>query len=284
MMSTEDERVRAERPEEIVDEIVASLDDLQGDLSEGAAIVGQEKERYVAIRPVWERLANTSIDDPDVAEVYLRGMGTLAAFRDELSEQKEQMGSIRVWVRTAVSSSDYGASATSTTASMFSEVEQIDVPEGLTLPRYGRYDETTEKLAELDPALADTHRAIREVLYGTRSDAERGALYLIRQMFDHFFGILAPDEDVRSSAYWTEKSGDGRNQVTRRERITYAAHTHICSPAKRRSLLASTDHMLQAYRALNKAHKRGALNAESAREALREMWVLIDGWVQAMNL
>ncbi len=84
-----------------------------------------------------------------------------------------------------------------------------------------------EHIAELDKDLAKTYQEIWEVLYATRSDPDRGALYLIRHAYDQLFRCLAPDSEVRNSPYWKEKFGDKPNQIYRNERILYAINTHI---------------------------------------------------------
>ena len=141
-----------------------------------------------------------------------------------------------------------------------------------------------DRLRKLDPALADTFGAIKEVLYGTKSDPERAALYLIRQMFDHFFGLLAPDDLVRKSPYWEKKKGNNPDLVSRMERLKYAAYEHVSDDTKRERLLATAKHMLYVYNALNRAHTRGKLDVSKARSALREMESLIQNWVIAIEL
>jgi hypothetical protein len=42
-------------------------------------------------------------------------------------------------------------------------------------------------------------------------------------MYDHLFSLLAPDDRVRASAHWQQKSDDKRDAVQRDERLQYAA-------------------------------------------------------------
>jgi hypothetical protein len=42
--------------------------------------------------------------------------------------------------------------------------------------------------------------------------------------------------------------------------------------------------MVNVYTTLNKAHNRGPLDENQAREALREMFTLIESWVWAIEI
>ena len=102
--------------------------------------------------------------------------------------------------------------------------------------------------------------------------------------FDHLFGVLAPDDKVKVSPYWEPKDDNETNQVTRAERIEYAANTHIRNKTASERLIASTKHMLEVYNTLNKAHKRGKLDRSQSRESLKEMQSIIEDWVQSLML
>lgn len=274
-----------ENPEEIIDDITTTLEALQMDLSEGATIIGEEKERFEAIRPAWVELSSRVTTDPDVAQIYASGVDALAAFRDELKEYRPLVSGLTSrLIYGFSSSSDFTISTTSATVSMFS-AGGLNLPDKVTLPRFGKFEETRSRLAKMDSSLADTYAAVREVLYGTHSDPERGALYLTRQLFDHFFGVLSPNDEVKSSDIWRRKSGeDDTKDVTRLDRIYYAADIHVQDQAKQKTLLTSAKHMLEVYNALNKAHKRGIVNQQQARQALNEMFTLIDSWVWAIDI
>jgi len=89
---------------------------------------------------------------------------------------------------------------------------------------------------------------------------------------------------VRASPYWHEKDDEDPNHVTRRERMKFAAYTRIRDQSKAQTLAASAKHILDVYKALNKAHQRGSLDPAKAREALREMRTIIEDWVEALDL
>jgi hypothetical protein len=140
------------------------------------------------------------------------------------------------------------------------------------------------RLAKLDPVLGNVYHQIWEVLYTTRSEPERTALYQMRQAFDHLFSCLSPDDAVRASQYWKQKEGDKLNQIDRRERIEYAAFTHVKDESHARTLAASADQMLEVYQALNQAHKRGELSPDKARQALFAMQSFFYDWADALEL
>ena len=282
-MSSKKEKPKfdAEKPEEILDEIDADLDAIHKELVEDATKIGEEKERYKAIRSYWVSLADSGADDEDLAPVYLSGVQVLSSARDEIKSIRGQISPLSGLVHAISLSTDSTIGATASTASMFGlTLDPGSVP-AFTLT--DRYSETKAKLQRLDPSLAMTYEEIREIRHGTRSDPERGALYFIRQSFDHLFSVLAPDDDVRSSPYWTEKERDDPLLVTRPERIEYAANTHVEDPTVRQRLVSSSKHMCEVYRALNNAHARGHLDETKANDAIREMQVIIETWMEEID-
>jgi hypothetical protein len=272
-----------ERPEQIIDEIDSILGGLKSRFSEAAIHFGQEQERIRQIRPEWENLASNDVTDEDLAKIYASGVNALAAFRDELTDYKNALNpltgeSLRIWPSTGGT-----ISVTSSTTSFLS-IKTPGRTSAILEPSYKENIEILEKLRAIDPALEKTYSAIREVLFGTVSDPERGALYLIRQTFDHFFSTLSPDDLVRSSRFFKPKEGQDKDRVTRHERLIYAAHTYIRNISRRNALTASYRHMLNLYDSLNKAHTRGSVDPEKAQMALREMVVLLQDWVRSIDL
>lgn len=138
------------------------------------------------------------------------------------------------------------------------------------------------KLTALDPALGGTYRAAWSNNYNQRHDEGRAALFGMRQVYDHFFQLLAPDAAVRSSIFWRPKEEPHPDAVHRPERLTFAAHQWISSD-RRTTLLESAKPMKEAYRRLNAAHDRGALDGEKARDAFRGMDAVIRRWVDEID-
>lgn len=273
------EPIDEERPEDIIDEMEQTLEELHSEFTEAATVIGEEKERIQAIRPVWQALANLDTESTEYANVYTTGTHALAAHRDQLNEIRDQFGTVGSQMSVISGSTDSTVAITAVTESFFSKGLVTVTPSPPTLPTKDEAKDVEGALRGLDPALHATYVGVREALYGTRSDPERAALYEIRQVFDHFFSILAPDDQVRESRYWSPKEGDKPNQVTRDERLRYAANTHARTPIQARTLIGSSRHMLSIHDALNYAHKRGELDVNKARASIREMDTLLRQWV-----
>jgi hypothetical protein len=272
-----------ENPEEIIDDIDSMLGDLKGRFIEGAILFGQEQERIQVIRPEWEKLSSAYVSDPDQVQIYASGVHALASYRDELRDYKNLVFPLTDDMLRYSPSTSGTVSVTSSTTTFIS-TKIPDLTSYILEPSVEENKEIQDKLSNIDPALEKTYSAIREILYGTVSDPERGALYLIRQTFDHFFATLAPDDAVQSSKFFKQKDEKDKNIVTRHERLMYAAHTHIGNGSRSKALIASFRHMLDVYDGLNRAHTRGTLNTEQARVALREMLVLLQDWIRAIDV
>jgi len=277
------EPVDEEQPQDIIDEMEETLDDLHTEFTEAASVIGEEKERIQAIRPVWQSLAESDTDSTEYADVYHTGVHALGAYRDQLNDMRDQYGNIGSQVREISSSMASTVAITAVTHSFFSRGLVSITPAPPTLPPKEETKDVEAALLKLDPALHATYLGVRETLYGTRSDPERAALYEIRQVFDHFFSILAPDDQVRESKYWSPKDGEKSNMVTRDERLRYAANTHARTPILARTLIGSSRHMLSVHDALNSAHKRGELDANKARYSIREMDTLLRQWITSTD-
>lgn len=277
-----------ENPEHIIDEIYSMFGDLKARFVEGAIYFGQEQERIQSIRPEWQKLSSGDVSDPGQAQIYASGVHVLAAYRDELRDYKNLVSPQIDGILRYSPSTSGTVSVTSSTGTLTMSTFASTPPPNLTSyilePSIEENKEIQNKLTNIDPALEKTYSAIREVFYGTASDPERAALYLIRQTFDHFFGALAPDDAVRTSKFFKPKADKDKEKVTRHERLMYASHTHIGNNSRRKSLIASFRHMLDVYDGLNRAHIRGTLNPAQARAALREMLVLLQEWIRAIDL
>jgi hypothetical protein len=149
------------------------------------------------------------------------------------------------------------------------------------------HERTSKRLAKLDPNLAKTYEECWQAVYGTTADPERAALWQMRQVFDHLFEILVPDDDlVLESEYWKHKTEVGEEdsgKVKRSDRIKFAA-SQIEDQNRVETLIASVDHMDKTYNALNYAHKRGKIDAQKAWSTLHGMQVLFEKWLDALNL
>ncbi len=269
--------------EDAFDEIIAFYDEIRTNHTKAAIHAGEEMERIQLTRPFWKKINSLPNSDPDLEQMKNDANGTILAFRNRLAEMN---------IRTTYFVEDFiGMSPSSDSIYSMTSASQVFVdiptqfflPSDLLDPKMNDNLKTIEKLRRIDPSLAKTYSSVREMLYGTTFDPERGAMYQLRQVFDHYFSILAPDVAVRNSEFFTPKESGDKNSITRLERIHFAANTHIKDIQQRNTLIGLSKHMLDVYKLLNKAHKKGDLDSGKAREALREMLILIRDWVNALE-
>jgi len=274
----------SEKPEEIIDEIASRLDKLHEKFVATSANIGYARDAIRSIRPVWERLGNSTSTDPDAIDLYDTNFRFLQSFRDEVRSYQELATPLVGLFNSTAGTASIFISASGTTDAFLgspADYSSSDFPVFLTPDQHEIF---TKRFMEFDETLGKTYQEIWEVLYGTRADPERAALYLIRQSFDHLFERLASDDEVRKSPFWTKKDGEKPEQIWREERIQYAASTHIKDKARSVTILASTKHMLKVYQALNRAHERNNINRAKARKALEEMRTFLEDWANAVGL
>ena len=281
-MDDKNKKEEVEKPESIIDDIENTLDSLHAKLLYDVTEIGQARDYYKAIRPYWEEIGNTSSDDPDAYQIYSGGLDVLKSVRDDINNIADQYPSVSSSLGTIYPSTDLVISATDTTASLVLTNTVLPDSKWLQPVSKSDRDKIKEYLNEMDPSLAKSYDEIWEILFGTRSDPERGGLFLIRQVFDNFFGILAPDNEVRESEFWKPKEKPNQNRVTRKERLEFAVNKHIKNPYMSLRLLNSSKHMVDVYESLNRAHTRGSLQSKRARIALKEMNSIIENWVEGL--
>ncbi len=139
-----------------------------------------------------------------------------------------------------------------------------------------------KRFESLDPELGSLYRSVWESFYAAIDQRERKALFSMRQLYDHLFDILAPDDEVRNSPYFREKTGKNPNQVHRSERIKYAANVRVVDKEVAAFLEAQDATMLALYEELNRAHKRGTLNRQEVKKVLKGMQALLELWIDAL--
>lgn len=146
-------------------------------------------------------------------------------------------------------------------------------------------DENTyaRKLSELHAPLGDTYRSAWNLSYTQQHDPGRGALWQMRQVLDHLFERLAPDDAVRASGFWSQKEGDRSDAIHREERLRFAAHRCIRDPTRRTVLLESVQETLRSYERLNTAHKRGAIAPQTADDVFRAADAVIRRWIDTCD-
>ena len=269
----------------LYDQVLAKSEELHRQTAQQASIAGYVCNSLDTVRPLWERLANQSGDDPGLelplasGRMILDGLDTrLADALVRSSDMSDRMDLI------ATSTQTFTANTTiSSTYLGPDEVAQVSYHPCPHL----KHDESARyaaRLGQLGPAIENTYRQVWDTLHGTIADPERSALFAMRQVFDHLFDILAPDDEVRKSPYWTRKAKGNPDQVTRKERMVYAANTRIAEKQRANELLTSVETAIGAYQNLNKAHERGTLNPVAARNAVMAMDQILRDWVDALQL
>lgn len=283
-MNKDEEPEDLEKPEEVIDDIVSRLDELHEKFVETSANIGYARDAIQSMRPVWERLGNSETTDPDAMYLYKTNYKFLLLFRDEVRAYQEMATPIFGLFNNTAGTASTFVSATGTTDVFIGNVADYAPSDFLVFLTPNQHEIYTKRFMAFDEALGKTYQEIWEVLYGTRADPERAALYLIRQSFDHLFDKLAPDDEVRKSPFWTLKKGDKPEQVWRDEKIQYAAFSHVKDKSRSETILASSKHMLSVYQALNRAHERKNINRAKARQALEEMLSFLEDWANAIGL
>jgi hypothetical protein len=263
----------SERLKKIVWEIAEIYNNMQEKFAEKAQEAGYARDIF---RNLGSVLDENLPDDP-LLEINEQ---SLKKFRDFLNIKQE-----RIYEATKDIGSSAYAVSTSTSASVDLVIPKSPVFRPPTPPFWepDRKDAYGRRFDRLSPSLGKTYRSIHETFYGTRDDPERAAMFQARQAFDEFFQLLAPDEDVRNSKFFKRKKGLKPDQVSRSERIQYAAHFCVQDEILAESLAVQADHVVEIYKRLNKAHKRGILERENVLEDLKSMLGVLEQWVDALK-
>lgn len=272
-----------ENSEEILDDLISDLDSIHEQLTDKAAKIGFARDAVQAIKPLWRSLINQDTSDPDTVEIYSSGFNLLKSVRDQIHltalQGEPYFGHIDDTSASVISF----VTTSGSTAAFFDVSFEMPDSYNLVFGSPDRHQHYQDRFSKFDQPLGNTYQGIWEVLYGTRTNPEKGALYLIRDSYDQLFRILAPDDEVRDSPFWKPKDNEKHNQIYRHERLEYAANTHIKNEVKRKSILESSKHMLSVYEKLNQAHAN-EVNPVKARKALEEMRSILEEWADAIGI
>lgn len=267
----------------VFDDAVASADALHEKLVDGTQYAGYIRRALTVARRIYSLLATRASEEPELIPVLSSGLEYVKALADDLRRLKAE---IRPTISRLHTITSTAFSITSSSGVLLDPdlLNTLDESPFVVPPFLGR---DREKFAlrfdAIDPSLGETYRGSWESYHGGRSDPIRGALFLMRQTFDHLFHFLSPDEAVRSSEYWQPKSGDDPNRVYRTERIQYAAFTHIKDQSLARTFAAAASQITDIYDQLNRAHQRGEIDQDKATGALVAMSQLLEDWIEAID-
>jgi hypothetical protein len=250
---------------------------------EAAQHAGYARAAIHAMAPFYVEAAKLSEDLPQVIPFVASGVKLVDSLADELGNLYTQVAPILPQAHSISGSVVTLVTSTSATSDIFLpgvvDLEPFEAPPFFAPDENATYD----VLQKIDPPLAETYREVGQTLHGTTADPARAAIASMRQTLDHFFAKLAPDDDVRASPYWKPKYGPDPYQITRRERMTYAAHTHIKDLTRAKTIIDSIDVVLEAYQFLHQLHKRGALSEKQANRALKTTKAFIESWTEALS-
>jgi hypothetical protein len=148
-----------------------------------------------------------------------------------------------------------------------------------------RHKKYVGKLSALNEELGKTYLSVWESFYATTTIPEKQSLYAMRQTFDQFFRIIAPDNEVRNSQFFKEKSDEKeRNKVHRNERMKYAANKYAKSGRIIDLLMSKTTLTMKTYKELNKIHSEKELEREKVGETLKNMRAILEEWIDVIGL
>ena len=274
-----------ERFRRLYTDTINTADKLHLHYTKGANLTGYIKDRLKANEPYWNALVGNAPYDPEINMTVASGEVLIRSFNQQLKQICKQLPDQSAKLTTLTNSIE---TFDSTSASLTWAVSILKGNESNPQPcPFIEHEDNlsrAKRLEKLDYNLAETYRQVWETLHGTRSDPERGAMFLMRQTYDHFFGILAPDDKVRKSPVWKEKDGEKPDSVSRSERIEYAALTRIKDKELAKMLSASAKPILMVYKKLNQAHVRGELNPQNTRDTVLAMDKIISDWLDALGI
>jgi len=278
-------KMRKKNPVPLFDSIISKLKKFHQQSVDAAQNFGYALLVFENLKSIWENMSESKINNNDAAQMYKDNIEFLQMFNNELDYSAEVTNRDLVLSGYASGSSAYFVNSTSSTdAFMDIDLGLITPYESLMRRSPERQKEYSERFSKIDTNLGKTFKEIWEALYGTKQDPERAALFLIRQAFDHLFNELAPDKEVRNSIYWERKKEGKQNQIYRRERIEYAANKFIKDKYRRNTVLATSKNMLNVYDSLNRAHNRGELDKNKARNVLHQMATFLENWIDAITI
>ncbi|MBW8864873.1 MAG: hypothetical protein JF609_08115 [Verrucomicrobia bacterium] len=275
-------------PEEVqrdFEEALKKTEQLREKFSNAAQDLGRIQVMLGATKPylvgLVRELTASSVDSP----IVLSGVATVNAIKHSLTDI-ESCATFPIekvsWL--SASAFSFGANTVATSSLISLEHPGSFKVETIPIRDFHAENRVAARLAKIDPALGKTCAEIWETLYGTTADSERAAMFMIRQVWDHLFDKLAPEDEVRASRFWKKKEGDKPYQVFRCERIQFAVDRHIANPAHKEQLLAVSRQMLDFYQEFNDAHTRGEINKEKARSALNAVFSWFIQWADCMGI
>lgn len=249
--------------------------------SDAAAKAGYIRDATDQFVTAWQTIEGESLKDSSLVPWMASGQNMIEQLDGELDRLGHAIYPLNSVFQAAIPAFEAASSSSVLACNSLAVVEAISFHPCPFLPNSSEESYAT-KLSELDAPLGDIYRAAWATQYDQQHDRGRAALWQMRQVFDHFFEVLAPDVAVRSSEHWKAKAAPRPEMIHRRERLTFAANRWI-GPRRRTILLESVATMVNAYERLNEAHTRDALDIGRARECFRGVDSCIRQWVDSID-
>jgi Predicted pPIWI-associating nuclease len=250
------------------DEAQKYANELKSKFAKATATLGQVSLVLETTKPYWVQLAAESADHIGSQPILCSGVASIHQMKNALMDfEAHAIFPTDKIYNIALSASTFGSN-TAATGSLIALNDSTKF-DARAIPTHEISEKNlANRFSKLDPALGLVCAQISESLYGTIADPERSALFMIRQTWDQLFAKLAPDAEVRASPFWTKKSSNKPDQVTREERIRFTIDRHVKDPVNKELLISTSKQMSDIYQELNRAHDRGELNRDKARQTL----------------
>lgn len=265
------------------DEMDLTLEEQQRKHISFAKNIGHTRDVFSNIRPQVLKILEKSSTTPDIYPMVSDGMKFLFDYREEL----KCVDGMLIPVEREMNSLHSSTGSFAGTVSAFTRVANIypydpikPLPE---ISKRGGDEKYRQFFGKLDPALLNSYDQVWQTYYGTQADNERGSLFMIRQVYDHFFDLLGPDEKVRASTHWSRKTGEKPNQVYRSEKYAYVAASFVRDEKRAATLISSLKTVLHLYKEANDAHIRGELDNIKAQMTIKAMDDVLKDWIDEIS-
>ena len=188
--------------------IRAAIDRLQAEVVRSSELLGLMGDAFEFAERNWGVYLSAGPAASDHLDFLSATGDTLAAFAVELGNLTGSAERMAADITDMASTSSAIASGTTL---FVSATGLLTGPKSTVfiyspLERFKNHSLYGQKLASFDPELGRLYGELIEVVHATRTAPTRPAMFLVRQLFDHLMDVLAPDDDVRRSEFWREKT------------------------------------------------------------------------------
>jgi len=268
-------------PSEIIEATKRKLKDILDRVSGAPEQVGQVYQVISAGEPLWRNI-DKRIEDVPQDPILASGYSFIISLSKQVDALDEHSKNFSIILNNVVSNTSIYADATAATGSA-SGIVFDPSPLQRELYQFKNHEDYAKKLGELDHSLGESFRGIKANYYTRGPDHMRTTLFEARQVFDHFFEKLVPDDsEVIKQPWWSPCDSDKPNSVSREQRLRYAAEKYVKDQNQRQVLIDASRHTIEVYKKLQQLHARGSLDETKAKDAVLEMVSIIRSWCDSM--